>query len=442
MLYVFDIETNGLRDKFTKIHCVSYSSLRGLVFSLTDFEEIKHFFSSLTEEDVLVCHNLIRFDIPVLEKHLGIKIKAKLYDTLAFSWYLYPKLNKHGLENWGEYLGVKKPEIGDWENLTLDEYVYRCEEDVKINLLLYKKIDNHLKVLYGGSYKSIWNFLTFNMKTIDLAYENGWKVDTPLLDNNISFLTSEVTKKKLKLESILPKVPKYKEKKKPKIFFNKNGDLSKKGQSWINYCDLHNIDYDEPVIKYISGYEEPNASSHKQVKDFLFSKGWTPIEFKDSTKEGGGDPIPQVRKNGKLCISVRNLALKYPELEVLEDYYVIGHRASLLKGIKKLTKKGIVRADCSGFTNTLRLKHRGLVNLPGRKTPYGDKIRTILTHQNGILLGSDMSSLETRTKLHYMWDYDKPFVLEQMEDSFDPHLDLAIFGGAVTAQEVEDFKNA
>ena len=139
MLYIFDIETDGLRDKFTKIHCVSYSNLRGLVSSLTHFDDIMQFFSGLTEEDILVCHNLIRFDIPVLEKYLGIEIKARLYDTLAFSWYLYPKLDKHGLEKWGEYLGIKKPEIKDWKHLTLEDYVHRCEEDVKINLLLFKK---------------------------------------------------------------------------------------------------------------------------------------------------------------------------------------------------------------------------------------------------------------------------------------------------------------
>ena len=278
------------------------------------------------------------------------------------------------------------------------------------------------------------------METVDLAYENGWKIDSDLLNDNIEYLSSEVIKSKSKLESILPKVPEYKTRNKPKIFFKKDGTLSKRGQSWIDFCDSNNIDYNVPFINYISGYSEPNANSHSQIKDFLFSKGWTPIEFKESTKKEGGEPIPQIRKNGTLCISVKSLALKYPELELLEDYYVLGHRASLLKGIKKLTKKGIVRADCSGFTNTLRLKHKGLVNLPGRKTIHGDKIRTILTHQNGILLGSDMSSLETRTKLHYMWDYDKPFVLEQMEDSFDPHLDLAVFGGAVTSQEVEDFK--
>ena len=83
--YVFDIEADGINA--TKIHCM-----------VANGKEVdKDFFVNLKPEDTLIGHNIIRYDIPVLERLLGIKIKAQLIDTLALSWYLFPTVNRHGL---------------------------------------------------------------------------------------------------------------------------------------------------------------------------------------------------------------------------------------------------------------------------------------------------------------------------------------------------------
>ena len=89
------------------------------------------------EADVLVGHNIIRYDIPTVERILGVQVKAKLVDTLMLSWYLFPNRLMHGLEDWGEEFGVPKPKITDWDNLSTEEYIHRCEEDVKINTKLW-----------------------------------------------------------------------------------------------------------------------------------------------------------------------------------------------------------------------------------------------------------------------------------------------------------------
>src|SRR5690554_2252894 len=107
-------------------------------FDTTDsYEQIK---KQLEEADYLVGHNIIRFDIPALERILGIKIQAKLVDTLALSWFLYPNRPRHGLEWWGEEFGIPKPIItdGEWlgplEGESPEEFrskmFHRCEEDV------------------------------------------------------------------------------------------------------------------------------------------------------------------------------------------------------------------------------------------------------------------------------------------------------------------------
>jgi DNA polymerase III alpha subunit (gram-positive type) len=129
---VFDIETDGLLDELTKIHVLSYSPDGKEVYHTHDYDEMRKFF---TETEVLVGHNIVRFDAPAVEKVLGIKVKARLVDTLALSWYLNHERPKHGLEGYGEDYGVPKPVIKDWNTLTPEEYAHRCDEDVKINNL-------------------------------------------------------------------------------------------------------------------------------------------------------------------------------------------------------------------------------------------------------------------------------------------------------------------
>lgn len=143
---VFDIETNGLLDVLDKIHVLSWSTDGKEVHHTHDYDEMRKFF---TETEVLVGHNIIRFDIVAVEKVLGIKVKARLIDTLALSWYLNHDRVKHGLEWYGVEYGIPKPVIKDWDSLTPEDYANRCDEDVKINFRLWRDLQTKLKRLYG-----------------------------------------------------------------------------------------------------------------------------------------------------------------------------------------------------------------------------------------------------------------------------------------------------
>ena len=124
---VFDIETDNLYAEVSKLHCLAYylfdtendTIANGV---LTDRDAIKNFLETQEETGVtIVGHNIIRYDIPVLEKLLGIKWNGKVVDTLAVSWYLFPERHKHGLEGYGDEFGVPKPVIKDWNNLSIEE---------------------------------------------------------------------------------------------------------------------------------------------------------------------------------------------------------------------------------------------------------------------------------------------------------------------------------
>ena len=144
---IFDIEADNLLPGITKIHCLSYSQADGR-FSGTIYSEkdIKDFFS---HDYIYIGHHIIGYDFKALEKVYGIKRPKHIFDTLAWSWYLFPDRAEHGLESWGEDFGVPKPKIDDWENLTIEEYAHRCEEDVKINTKLYQLIKSKMKEIYS-----------------------------------------------------------------------------------------------------------------------------------------------------------------------------------------------------------------------------------------------------------------------------------------------------
>lgn len=79
-MIVFDIETDGLLEEATKIYCMSYTH-EGTIWTVQDYEEMRHVF---TFWQVLIGHNIIRYDIPVAERILGIDLSRKLkIDTLA-----------------------------------------------------------------------------------------------------------------------------------------------------------------------------------------------------------------------------------------------------------------------------------------------------------------------------------------------------------------------
>jgi len=443
---VFDAEANGLHpDKF---HCVSYREQNGIV-SVTDYDEMRKF---LTGSEILVGHNIQRWDVPNLERVLGIKINARLIDTLAVAWYLEPQRLKYGLETYGEQYGVRKPFIADWNNLALADYVHRCNRDVEINSILWDRQWEILKELYGSEAEALrfLSYLEFKMDSAREQEQVRWKLDIGKATEARDRLMVERDTKLEELKGVMPKVPVKAKKLKPAKPFKMNGSLSVAGQDWYDFCEKRELD---PVttegVDYIKDYNEPNPGSHDQIKSWLYSLGWKPETFKFDRDKKTGDvrKIPQVAqdktKGPGLCPSVMKLIAKEPSIKVLDGLFVLKHRIGVLDGFLENEEDGWLKAEIEGFTNTLRFKHRIIVNLPGVQNPYGEDIRGCLIAPDGEeLCGSDMSGLEDRLKQHFIFPYDPEYVKEMNSENFDPHLDLAINAEAVSEDDVEAYKAA
>jgi hypothetical protein len=443
---IFDIETDGLIP--TKIHVLSVYS-DGVFESFTSYDEMRSYLLS-RPDSILVGHNIIRYDIPAIEKILGIKIKNTLMDTLSLSWYLYPHRTRHGLEHWGDDLGVKKVEVKDWKGLPIKAYIERCEGDVKINSLLYEKQWKDLVELYGSEEKamSLVKYLQFKMKCAAEQERVGWKLDVKKAKDGLEELSSIKEEKVEQLKRAMPRVPTVKKKSRPKKPFRKDGSLSAVGEKWFALLRERSLPEDYiGVVEVVDGYEEPNPNSHDQIKDWLYSAGWKPETLKHVRNKKTGDvkKIPQVNlpNSGGICPSVQKLYGKEPAFEILEGLSVVSHRITILKGfLKEVNDDGYIKAEVQGLTNTLRFKHAVCVNLPGVDRPYGSLIRGCLTAPEGYeLCGSDMCGLEDRTKQHWMWKHDPGYVREMMSDDFDPHLDLAVVAGALTPEQAQAHKD-
>ena len=448
---IFDIETDGLIENVTKIHCLSYAKyVRGELVeedTLVNYEDMSDF---LFWNKTLCGHNIIRYDIPVLEKILGVNLSShRLIDTLALSWYLYPMKKKHGLEQWGDELGVKKPEIEDWTNLKLEDYIHRCESDVKINSLLFSKQKIYLIHIYGTDEIKINNLINYLGFKLDCAREQeevGCKINLNLVNESLQELYSLRDEKLRNLIEAMPKNITYKEVKKPNKTHKINGDLSNAGIKWFNLLAEEELPQNyEGVVTVKVSEEDGNPASTIQLKSWLESLGWEPRTFEyRKNKVGEVKAIPQIYVEDQVCDSIKELYETESALENLDMLSLINHRIGVFESMKgSMNSNNVVKAEIGGFSNTLRFKHRKpLANLAKTCKFYGDKIRgSIIIPEEGYLLcGSDMSSLEDTTKQHYMYFFDPEYVTQMRVPGFDPHLDIAVLAGMLTFEQAEQHK--
>ena len=179
------------------------------------------------------------------------------------------------------------------------------------------------------------------------------------------------------------------------------------------------------------------------MKSYLFLNNWKPEIFSESTSVTGEvKQVPQVKdKEKNLCKSVLKLVEKIPELKAYEDLSVINHRRAYLESfLKNVRPDGYIEARIGGLTNTIRLKHRNLVNLIKVTAPLGQYVRPTLTcEEDEVFVGSDINSLENYTRTHFIADIE-PEALKILDDpTYDSHIALGVFAELLTQDEADFF---
>jgi DNA polymerase I len=125
----------------------------------------------------VVGHNLIGYDMPVLERLWGITVAPeRVLDTLVLSRLYEPsKSGGHSLRNWGECLGFPKGDHTDWTQLS-QEMIDYCIRDVEVTEAVHQNL--------------MQNMTCFSTNCIELEHKvqasvqqqeiNGWTLDQPL----------------------------------------------------------------------------------------------------------------------------------------------------------------------------------------------------------------------------------------------------------------------
>jgi len=172
MRLVLDCETNGLLPQLDTVHClVLYDLDEKRMYSCADqpgYHSIESGLDLIQEADLLVGHNICKFDLPALKKvypKLKISAKTGYFDTLITSRLFWPELEpmdhskwshiepkyrgRHSLAAWGERLGTAKIKFTEevkkdkeeleniWEKWSQSMQVY-CEQDVNVSVKLYE----------------------------------------------------------------------------------------------------------------------------------------------------------------------------------------------------------------------------------------------------------------------------------------------------------------
>ena len=448
---IFDIETDGLLEELTRMHClVAHTYEDNQLLGETVITNPWELTSFLSNQEVLVGHNIKRYDIPAIKKLTGFTYDGITIDTLALSWYLYPERKEHGLESWGETVGIAKPEIKDWLSLDIEDYIHRCRTDCFINAKIFNLFTSYLLEIYEVkdiSELSIIHYLTWKLDCAAEQEANPLSINIDYCKETLEQLTNLIEERKSQLKEAMPNIKEYSVKKKPSKMFTVKGELTKAGNAWLELLSDNDLEADfDGEISIIKSEKEPNPTSNSQLKSWLFSLGWQPTVFKHTPNKAGQiRAIPQLQDNDKkLCANITVLAETYPVLDNLKGLFMLQHRKGVLEGFIECSNfKKEMKAEIAGFTNTLRFRHKKpIANLPSVDKPYGKEIRgaIVAPNKNYLFCGSDMSSLEDTTKQHYMMFYDPEYVKAMRVPGFDPHLDIAVLAGMLTPEQVEEHK--
>lgn len=472
-LVASDIETTGLLQMMieqgddARLHNMGLIDIKSGKHKLFHAKHKVAMGKFLNKDNVVhLMHRGLLFDKPALEL-LGYNTsKMRIIDTLAISWYLEPQRKIHGLASYGEEFGIPKPVIEDWENQTQEEYDNRVMEDCKIQQMLWQRQYRELKAIYLTDEKvfEFIQFLMFKMHLQVTQMRNPWKLDIPQCQIYLDETKVKVDAKVVELEQVMPDIPQFVVKKRPKKCFKASSTpekrvFSKLGLAYYKLANANgrsgddNIEYTVPKTdaNNVRVFKPANAGSPQQLKKWLFDMGWVPetFDFKATYDEAGERTvreIPQINlKNsgGKVCPSIEKLMEKFPEagLEHLVGLGILKHRVTVFNGFINNSINGFIAAECNGFTNTLRLKHSNLVNLPSTRVMLGKEIRSLLEAVAGHLnLGTDLSSLEDKCKFHFMMKYDPDYVKRMNVKGYDPHLAICVQGGMLTLQQVDMHK--
>jgi DNA polymerase-1 len=373
-MLIFDIETDGLLEDVTKVHCIVIQNVVTGHVSAYDPTQLDVALDVLQEAKALGGHNIMAYDLPVLKKLYDFDYYGQVYDTLVASRLIYPNMKEkdmlkrtvdnkligsHSLKAWGQRLGDRKGDYGEaedaWDTFSQGMLEY-CIQDVALNCKLYD-------LLQAKKYPEEPMRLEHEMNRLLLQQQ---EIGFPFDVEKAQKLYTELSARKQEIETeLVDTLP-------PTIV-----ELKTKTK----------------VIPF-------NPASRQQIADRLQKKGWKPTEFTPS-----GEP----KVDEKILAGI-----DMPEARLLTEYLMLNKRLGQLGNGKQAWLKLVKKNRIHGRVNhmgavTSRCTHSdpNVAQVPSTGAAFGKECRELFHAPEGYsLLGADASGLELRCLAHYMNRYD------------------------------------
>jgi DNA polymerase-1 len=383
----FDIETDGI--VATKVHCIVAIDVttREQFIYRSDKGDLDGFRDLISEPCELIGHNILGYDIPTLERLMGMEFGQHLLtDSLVLSRLSNPsRLGGHSLKNLSRNTTEEKTHHEDWSVIS-DDMVEYCVQDVVATIGVYLRL---IQELAGFSEESIR--LEHQVQTIvQRQVKRGWRLDTYKCYD----LLAELKERKFQLEDEVHKrfKPKYKYIKQvvPKV--KKDGTTSTVGLKFLGdqWTTVHGAFSRVDLTPF-------NLGSRMQIGEYLKDFGWKPSKFTDK-----GQAIVDE--------SVLKEVKGIPEATLIANYLLVQKRIAQISSWVEAMDETTERVH--GYVNTNgavtgRMTHSSpnMAQVPSVGAEYGEDCRACWIVKDGYkLVGCDASGLELRMLAHYMND--------------------------------------
>lgn len=396
-VWVADLEANGLLDTVTKIWCVVFKNVQtGEVktFHHGQPEWEKRCMEFMDSIDVLIMHNGIGYDWPALSKVWGYKFKGRKVDSLVVSRLLCTERMSHSVESYGKQFNRWKPEHEDWTQFS-PEMLHRCVEDTEIQFLIWKYLNKRITPAWHHALDLTHELFTY----LQMQEEYGWLIDMPYAQRCIRQLTTWIDRIDRAVEPELPHILVIKEGKVKGVVnhvkkpFLKSGAYSAPVHNWMLDSGYN------PDDRIVGGpfsridYRKVNLDSNAEMKDYLLSQGWEPKEWNIKVENG-----VEIKTSPKLSLQDKFKGLRSKAGRLLAKRVQVRHRRSQIQGwIERVRPDGRIAARVAGIADSYRMKHSGVVNVPGAGAFYGAQMRKCFSSKpNFTLVSADAASCQDR----------------------------------------------
>ena len=367
---VFDIETTMTADKIWCIVCK-----HGDTYYQFKEDRLHRFAELIKQTEEVIGHNIIGFDIPVVNTIFGYDVFAncKVTDTLVLSRLLNPMIEGgHSLRNWGTKLGQNKIHFEQFDYFSEDMLTY-CRNDVELTERLYKFLIK--KTTDFGQSVELEHKVA---QIIQKQHERGFKINVVEAYELQSKFQEDMNDLTTKVRQTFPPMKIEEE------FIPKSNN---KARGYVKGVPFTKVKY-----------KEFNLGSRQQIAERLMLLGWKP---KKKTDKG------HVIVDEKVLSEIHNI----PEAKLINRFLMLQKRiAQVNSWIEGIKEDGRVHGKViTNGTITGRMSHQSpnMAQIPAVYSPYGKECRALWTVNKGYkLVGVDASGLELRMLAHYMNDKD------------------------------------